>query len=440
MVCLDLSLLNFSEKGLFFSVFENYNNDYEYISKGVLRRITPPQCSNCGTGMNHNGYNIYTKKNLGSVKIGRYLCPFCGELSEENREFWESLKQEFFSALNPIYQILRTHHVSYTGISQVMEHIFPRGKDTILRAFTDSVEETVVPPLKVSHFVHYDEQFPKRGRSQKYRLTLLDNFTAQPIADELYNKKDPDTIKEFLGRHLGPNEVTFVVTDLYSTYSSVLEDYFGNKVLHQWCLLHLNKRIVNDFPKNTTFIQELTKYRLLNIFYNLKPEIEYLKQKLTEEEKFKEENTEKEYKEWLKKEMKGFKKFLHDRKKERRRKDETLPQRPYFEALETFRNLMDEINSFDKTIQKRLRKIEKHWEKFTIFYFVEGAPATNNLLENYYSTSLKTHRKKQLRTDRGITNHMKLSAMKRAELIINSGKTILQMFLKFTPFLNHDIK
>ncbi|MBU4607785.1 MAG: ISNCY family transposase, partial [Euryarchaeota archaeon] len=66
-----------------------------------------------------------------------------------------------------------------------MEHIFPRGKDTILRAFTDSVEETAVPPLEVSHIVHYDEQFPKRGRSQKYRLTLLDNFTAQPIADEL---------------------------------------------------------------------------------------------------------------------------------------------------------------------------------------------------------------------------------------------------------------
>ncbi|MBV1729243.1 MAG: ISNCY family transposase, partial [Methanobacterium sp.] len=70
--------------------------------------------------MNHNGYNTYTKKNLGSVRIGRYVCPFCGELDEENREFWESLKKEFFSALNPIYQILRTHHVSYEGISQVM--------------------------------------------------------------------------------------------------------------------------------------------------------------------------------------------------------------------------------------------------------------------------------------------------------------------------------
>ncbi|MBV1754430.1 MAG: hypothetical protein KMY52_02410 [Methanobacterium sp.] len=63
--------------------------------------------------MNHNGYNTYTKKNLGSVIIGRYVCPFCGELDEENREFWESLKKEFFSALNPIYQNLRTHHVSY---------------------------------------------------------------------------------------------------------------------------------------------------------------------------------------------------------------------------------------------------------------------------------------------------------------------------------------
>ena len=44
-------------------------------------------------------------------------------------------------------------------------------------------------------------------------------------------------------------------------------------------------------------------------------------------------------------------------------KNETLPQRPYFEALETFTKLMDEINSFDKTIQKKLRKIEKNYQK-----------------------------------------------------------------------------
>jgi len=46
--------------------------------------------------------------------------------------------------------------------------------------------------------------------------------------------------------------------------------------------------------------------------------------------------------------------------------------------------------------------IEKNWKYLTAFYFVEGAPATNNLLENY-STSLKTNRKKQLR-EKGIKN------------------------------------
>ncbi|MBV1728642.1 MAG: hypothetical protein KUA33_00060, partial [Methanobacterium sp.] len=61
--------------------------------------------------------------------------------------------------------------------------------------------------------------------------------------------------------------------------------------------------------------------------------------------------------------------------------------------------------------------------------FVEGAPATNNLLENYYSTSLKTDRKKQLRTDKGIKSHIKLSAMKRAGQLINNGKTLLETFL-----------
>ncbi len=65
---------------------------------------------------------------------------------------------------------------------------------------------------------------------------------------------------------------------------------------------------------------------------------------------------------------------------------------------------MDEIDSYDENVQTRLRKIEKNWDRFTAFYFVEGAPATNNLVENYYSTSLKTHRKMRLKA--GNTNRI----------------------------------
>jgi hypothetical protein len=82
-----------------------------------------------------------------------------------------------------------------------------------------------------------------------------------------------------------------------------------------------------------------------------------------------------------------------------------------------------------------LKRIELNWSRLTAFYFVDGAPATNNVIENYYSTSLKTHRKKQLRTDEGIENHMKLSAMKRAGMLDGCNQTLLEAFLKFMPFM-----
>jgi hypothetical protein len=140
---------------------------------------------------------------------------------------------------------------------------------------------------------------------------------------------------------------------------------------------------------------------------------------------------------WLRKQIATFREFVREQKRDRRRKKRNLVQRPYIEALMLFDELVEEIDSFEKYVQKRLRKIKKNWGHFTAFYFVKGAPATNNGVENYYSTSLKTHRKKQLRSDRGIENQMKLSAMKRAGLLGRCKKTLLEAFLMFVPFLDH---
>jgi len=62
MVSLNPTLINFSEKDLFFSIFENYGNDFEYRSNGVFRRTQPPLCPDCGSGVNHNSYNTYSGK------------------------------------------------------------------------------------------------------------------------------------------------------------------------------------------------------------------------------------------------------------------------------------------------------------------------------------------------------------------------------------------
>jgi len=189
------------------------------------------------------------------------------------------MKTEFFSVLDHVYQILRVDHVSYEDISALMGSIFPRGKYIILRAFNDPMGKADFPVLENFNIVHYGEQCPEHWRTQKYRLTLLDSVSGLPIADELYSKKDPETIKNFLANHLDINKRTFVITDFYLSYFGALEDFFGENIVHKFCLLHLNNRIANGFPKKPTFKQELTKYRLLNIFYNREAEIEILKDK-----------------------------------------------------------------------------------------------------------------------------------------------------------------
>jgi hypothetical protein len=178
---------------------------------------------------------------------------------------------------------------SYRGIASIMDLIFPQGKDTIYNAFTDSVENVVIPPI--DEIAHYDEQHPKKGRTQKFRLTMLDGATGRPIAEELSDSKDPETIEAFLATYLDPTKRTFIVTDLYPSYPGVFEEFFGDHLIHQFCLLHLNRLIVEDFPKKTTIEQELMKYRLLNIFYNRDAEIEILKGMAEEEQAMKQLRT-----------------------------------------------------------------------------------------------------------------------------------------------------
>jgi len=46
-----------------------------------------------------------------------------------------------------------------------MDLIFPRGKDTILNAFNDSVEKTGIPPMEDVYTFHYDEQYHRMSRT-----------------------------------------------------------------------------------------------------------------------------------------------------------------------------------------------------------------------------------------------------------------------------------
>ncbi len=221
------------------------------------------------------------------------------------------------------------------------------------------MEQENVPVSENIHMVHYNEQHPKEGRWQKYRLTLLDAKTQRTIADELFENKSSETIKEFLRKNLDTSEPVFIVTDFDKRYPDILKEVFGDKLVHQYCLMHLNKLIVSDFPKNTTIEQELLKYRLLKIFYNRENEIKFLEELLSEEVNV--INNEDKHQKWSKKAKKEFYQYRHKLKLERSRKKENLPLNSLENAKYNFNELMENIRTYDEKVQKRLWMINKHW-------------------------------------------------------------------------------
>ncbi len=108
---------------------------------------------------------------------------------------------------------------------------------------------------KVSHeenvlIVCYEEQHPKKGRCQKYRLTLFDPKTQRPLDDELFDDKSSEIIKNFLKKHLDTSEPMFIVTDFDKRYPEILSEVFRDKLVHQYCLMHLNKLVFMVSKKN----------------------------------------------------------------------------------------------------------------------------------------------------------------------------------------------
>lgn len=431
MATIETTLHNFYYAPILNKILVDFPHEYVITADGVLRRLERPECEVCQVPMSKNGYNIYTKKDLGYISIGRWICPDCDFHLEEDRTFWENLKDEFFEALDCISSILRNHHVSYQGMQDVFDIIYPRCRETIRKNLIDHLEKIELPEINNVIYLHYDEQHPKKGRSQKFRLTLLDAESRNAIADELFDDKSPDTILAFLYKHLDPTEPVFIVTDFYSSYPKVFDLFFVDGCYHQKCLLHLNKLIGKDFPRNPSIRTLYLKYRFLDIFYDRSKELEYLKKLIQKAEKKK---GTKGYGEWVKKARKKFYKYLRKLKLKRRRNNENLKLRSLDESHDRLDNLTENYYEMSEAAQKRFIMIFKNWQNLTMFHEFENAPATNNSIENYYSTSLKTHQKRQYTSEEGIYRQIKLARMKRHGLLNYSGRPLISILRSFIPF------
>ncbi len=424
MTSIYLTLNNFSEIEYLKSIFPQ-SSKYEFTPKKVFRLKSRIMCG-CGQCMVHNGYDYARKNGFGKVRIGKQICQKCKKQHHENKGFWKNLLAQWKKTIISLILVLRNSDVSWQTISTIMRFIIPCSKDKARYLFNQKIEQFEYPQDNYI-VVNYDEQHPKRGRIQKYRLTLLNYHTKVPIAEDLFDNKNSDTIETFLRAHLDIEKEIIIVTDCDKSYPKIFKKIWGNKVIHQKCLMHLNKLVVNDSGKNTTLQNEYTKYLLLNIFYNRKKELKCL-ERLIKKQARKSFSCSKLKKEWVKKAKQKFRNYVKKLENKRRREGQNLTQRPLWKAKQVFGKLWEQKFLFPIKAQQRLKMIKKNWKYFTAFYFVKECPATNNAIENFYSTSLKTHRKKQLRTDEGILNHMKIAALKKVKDFSKPKKSLLEIY------------
>jgi hypothetical protein len=424
MTEIHLNLNNISDSERLLSLFP-LGNAFEFTKNKVFRRKTCVSCI-CGNIMVHNGYDYVRKKGFGKAKIGKQICQCCGQQHHENKDFWKNLLNQWKETITSLFMMLRNSHVGWEVISKITQFLVPCSKDKARYLFNEKIEQFVYPQENFI-IVNYDEQHPKKGRTQKYRLTLLNYHTKVPIADELFDNKDEDTIERFLREHLDTSQKLIIITDCDRRYPKIFKNIWGNKVIHQKCLLHLNKLVVKDFGKNTTLLNEYNKYLILNIFYNREKELKFIAKLLKTKETM-HFATNKDKKDWVKSAKNQIRNYVKRLENRRRRKSKNLTQRKHFKAQEIFNKLWEQKELLPKKAKDRLQMIKNNWEYFTAFYHIRNCPATNNAIENFYSTSLKTHRKKQLRSDQGLKNHMKLAAYKRVTKFMVPKKTLLEIY------------
>ncbi len=418
------TLNNFYDSGTLLSLFPE-SNKYEFTSKKVFCCKILKVCD-CGCCMVHNGYDYARKNHFGKVKIGKQICPKCGKQHHEDKSFWKKLLSQWKETITSLLLTLRDSDVAWAVISKIMGFIIPCSKDKARSLFNERIEQFEYPQDNYL-IVNYDEQHPKEGRAQKYRMTLLNYETKVPIAEGLFDNKEDNTIEAFLRKHLDTEKDLVIITDCDRRYPAIFKRIWGNKVIHQKCLLHLNKLVVKDFGKNTTLLNEYNKYSVLNIFYNRNKELKFLERLLKKQnKKYFADSGEK--KEWIQKAKQKFRDYVRNIENSRRRKKNNMTQRKLFKAQEIFEQLWRQESLLPKKVRARLKMIKLNWKYLTAFYQIKECPATNNAVENFYSTSLKTHRKKQLRTEKGLINHMKLAALKRTKKFSTPKKTLLEIY------------
>lgn len=148
MTQIQFNLINFPFAKQLTALFDRYSDDYEYTSEGIFCLTTSPQSTKCGTLIDQNGWNSFTKRWLRLVKIGKYSYSKCLNKVTKSCNFWEDAKREFFGIFANSFWLLRVSHVSYEILEKVSVYFYPCDKDTIRTRIAAATDKMEIPEVK----------------------------------------------------------------------------------------------------------------------------------------------------------------------------------------------------------------------------------------------------------------------------------------------------
>lgn len=415
MISILTTLQNFEVIHPLKSLFDGLSTSYQYSEKGVLRYSKNPNCTCCGMIMNQNGYNVITKRNIGSVKVGKYICPMCNATHHTKIGFWVKQKEAIMDLMGEFLMCLKNGGNSFRRMSQITGYIFPYKKSSLYNQFSNIVALTESIPSIIQGKVailNFDEEYLKICGKWRYRLTLLNNETKLPIAEKIVKNLTNQVISDFIRLNFDPEsyDKIFVVTDLKPGYAKIFQSLFGDKLIHQYCLFHLYQLICKEFSKTSSLSEFLLQYKLMNIFYDYDTEIHQI-ETIVQEEKSLNKLEKKELKNWTKQRKEELYKYFSGF-----RNEESNKLREPIDAYLKMLDLCDEYDEMPSNIQKRFEMIDDSILNFLAYRSIPNAPATNNAIEGYFSCTTDSILKRQMKTVKGAENSIKSYAIERMRL------------------------
>lgn len=256
---------------------------------------------------------------------------------------------------------------------------------------------------------YYDEQFLKENGQEICRLTIIDAVTGKVLLDRRALDAQYNTIKHAVCEALEGLSVDAFIVDMKKEYPGIIDELYPVAKI-QWCIFHLYKiiwaELQDEFGKNIPLVQLYNAYTLFDIFFDHSVELKKLKELLKKFERYKgqdpKENGEIEH--CLRQE---FGRFVRALKKERRRKHERIPRRTLKQSEKIFAQIKEQILLYPKKLQERIRKIEKNWDRFTLFQRDSRVQPTTNGVEHYFAATLAKTDKKDFRSKAAVIRELR---------------------------------